>query len=96
MEQHQSAHSTDLKIVALLAVMLACLIALIVLLFHDASVSESRMQPMLSAHAAMLHSAPSPVAKTAVVDAGPNKPVTPEENWSADESSQGLRPDAAH
>lgn len=96
MEPRHPARSTDLKIIALLAVMLACLIALIALLFHDTSASASRLQPMLSAHAAVLHGAPSPAAKAAVVDSGPQKPASADEKWSADDSSQGLRPDAAH
>lgn len=92
MEPRPSKRDTDVKIIALLAVMLACLVALIALLFHDTSVAESRMQPLLSAHAAMLHDTPRPVATSTV----PAKRVTPEENWTADDASAGLRPDAAH
>lgn len=97
MEQSDSIRNTDLKIVALLAVMLVCLLALIVLLFHDTSVAESRMRPMLSAHAAALKTEPAP-RSPAAGSTGQTKgaAVTPEENWAADDSAHGMRPDAAH
>lgn len=97
MEQRYSTPNTDLKIVALLAVMLVCLLALIVLLFHDSSVAESRMKPMLSAHAAVLKTEPVPPSPAAA-STGQTKgaAVAPEENWAADDSAHGMRPDAAH
>jgi len=93
MEQRDLTPNTDLKIVALLAVMLVCLLALIVLLFHDSSVAESRMKPMLSAHAAVLKTEPVPPSPSAQTKGAA---VAPEENWAADDSAHGMRPDAAH
>ena len=92
--KHQdSNHRTDVKIVALLAVMLACLVGLIALLIHDPSIDASRLQPF-SAHASALpRAAPAKMAPIAPVA---EAKVTPEDNWAADESSHGLRPDAAH
>lgn len=95
METPQSTRVTDAKIIALLAVMFACLVALVALLFHDASVSESRMQPLLSAHASVLNGTSGPGTRP-VADPVPARPVTPEENWKADDASASLRPDAAH
>ncbi len=94
MKQDASTRNDDVKVIALLAVMVVGLVGLIAILLEDPSIDASRLHPIGTAHAAAVAKAPRD--KAVAVDAKDIRTVTPEENWAADESSHGMRPDAAH
>ncbi len=94
MKQDASIHSNDLKVIGLLAVMFAGLVGLIGILLADADIDASHLHPIRNANAAVV--ALPPQAKVIALETTATKPVTPEENWAADDSSHGMRPDAAH
>ena len=76
--------------VVAMAVLLAALIVLLSFLLDDPSGEGPAVQPLLSAHAAT----PQPARDET---AGRTVPTSkPDEDWAADESSRGMRPDASH
>ena len=91
MKHDDTIHEAAGRLLAAMVVILAGLVGLVGLSLADPSLDASRMQPVHSARAAQLPHAPE--AATGPAEA---HVVTPEENWAADESSHGLRPDAAH
>ncbi len=93
MKVDASIRNTDTRVIALIVVVLAGLIGVLGFALSDPTVDLAQIHPIQTAHAGHFSTA-QPAAGTA--DRKTTPPVTPEENWAADESSHGLRPDAAH
>lgn len=89
MKLDPSIRNAETKVLALMIAILAGMVGLIGFTLKDLSIDTSRVEPVHTAHAALLS-----VAAQADSEAG--APVAPEENWAPDESAHGLRPDAAH
>ena len=75
--------------IVLMALLLAGLVVALSFLLDDPSGEGPAVQPLLSAHAAVL---PSPARD----GLAPARTAKPDETWAADETPRGIRPDASH
>ena len=92
MKSVSGKHEVRMHDLVVLAVLVAGIVGVTALAVSDPSVDASRIQPIRSALAV-----PRIVSQsTGPVSAARPARVVEEEKWAADESSHGLRPDAAH
>ena len=103
MDIENSIRDSDAKVLAVMIAIVAGIVGLLGFLINDISIDASRVEPIRTSHLSLQPTRPAASATTGAstkpsVAEAPVKPAatTPEENWSADESSFGLRPDAAH
>ena len=89
MNDDRSNDDADAGRIVLMAVLLAGLVMLLSFLLDDPSGEGPAVQPLLSAHAAEPRPARDEAGRTTATS-------KLDENWAADESSRGARPDASH
>ena len=87
-----SLESTDYQTIAVMVAILAGLVGLLGFAINDPTVDLAQVQPIVVAHT---NAATGPEAAPSSATGAPAV-KSPEENWAPDESSHGMRPDAAH
>jgi hypothetical protein len=87
MRRDSSNHQADAKALVLMIAITAGAVGLVGLVLDHLSIDTSQVHPIASARASSHAPAPRKTPEVVTKD---------EETWAADESSHGMRPEAAH